>query len=63
MRFWLECTRHGSNTKYHVNFSLVGAMWRDGERTILEFVGSGQKAEVNEEPEVLLQMHLGPYQS
>jgi hypothetical protein len=59
MRFWLECTRFGSNTKCHVNFALVGAMWHDSERTILEFVGSGQKAEVNENPEMLLQMHLG----
>ncbi|WP_197520926.1 Rieske 2Fe-2S domain-containing protein [Bradyrhizobium icense] len=35
-----------------MNFSLVGAMWRDGEKTILEFVGSNaQTIQVNETPD------------
>lgn len=60
MRFWIECTRFGTSQVYHVNLSLVGGMWRDGDRTILEFVGSGvQVVEVNETPEHILQMHLG----
>ncbi|MCA6116747.1 hypothetical protein J6524_17855 [Bradyrhizobium sp. WSM 1738] len=34
-----------------MNFSLVRAMWRDGEKTILEFVGSNaQTIEVDEAP-------------
>ena len=36
-------------------------MWRDGERTILAFVGGdAQKVEVVETPEEILAMHLGP---
>ena len=35
MRFWIECTRFETGQPYHVNISLVGGMWRDGERTIL----------------------------
>jgi hypothetical protein len=43
-----------------VNISLVGGMWRDGEKTILEFVGSNtQTIEVNETPEEILAIHLG----
>ena len=60
MRFWIECTRFETGQRYHVNISLVGGMWRDGERTILEFVGSdAQKVGVNETPEQILAMHLG----
>ncbi|NOJ44896.1 hypothetical protein [Bradyrhizobium archetypum] len=34
-----------------MNFSLVRAMWRNGEKTILEFVGSNaQTIEVDEAP-------------
>jgi hypothetical protein len=41
--------------------SLVGGMWREGERTILAFVGSdAQKVEVREIPEQILAIHLGP---
>ena len=51
MRFWIECTRFETGQPYHVNISLVGGMWRDGERTILAFVGSdAQKVEVKETP-------------
>lgn len=61
MRFWIECTRFETGQPYHVNISLVGGMWRDGERTILAFVGSeAQKVEVTETPEQILGMHLGP---
>jgi hypothetical protein len=36
-------------------------MWRDGERTILAFVGSdAHKVEVVETPEQILGLHLGP---
>jgi hypothetical protein len=60
MRFWIECTRFETGQPYHVNISLVGGMWRDGERTILAFVGSdAQKVAVKETPEQILGMHLG----
>ena len=60
MRFWIKCTRFGSRDPYHVNISLVGGMRRDGEKTILEFVGSNAQAvEVTETPEEILAMHLG----
>ncbi len=61
MRFWIRCTRFETGLPYHVNISLVGGMWRDGERTILAFVGGdAQKVEVVETPEEILAMHLGP---
>jgi hypothetical protein len=61
MRFWIECTRVETGQPYHVNISLVGGMWRDGERTILAFVGSdAHDVEVKETPEQILGMHLGP---
>jgi hypothetical protein len=61
MRFWIECTRFETGLPYHVNISMVGSMWRDGDRTILAFVGGeAQKAEVRETPEQILRMHLGP---
>jgi hypothetical protein len=60
MRFWIECTRYGTSNVYHVNISLVGGMWREGDRTILAFVGGdAQKVEVNETPEQILRAHLG----
>jgi len=60
MRFWIKCTRFDGGDPYHVNFSLVGGMWHDGEKTILEFVGSGgQRIEVRELPEEILAIHLG----
>ena len=40
MQFWIKCTRHGNGDPYHVNISLVGGMRREGNKTILEFVGS-----------------------
>jgi hypothetical protein len=60
MRFWIKCTRFDTGGPYHVNISLVGGMRRDGEKTILEFVGSNaQTVEVNETPEAILAIHLG----
>jgi hypothetical protein len=60
MRFWIKCTRFGRGQPYHVNISLVGGMRREGDRTILEFVGSNaQTIEVNETPEEILAIHLG----
>jgi len=41
-----------------VNISLVGGMSRDGEKTIVEFVGSNaQTIEGNETPEEILAIH------
>ena len=61
MRFWIECTRFETGQPYHVNISLVGGMWRDGERAILAFVGNdAHDVEVKETPEQILRMHLGP---
>ena len=49
MQFWIKCTRFGTGEAYHVNISLVGGMRRDGEKTILEFVGSNaQTIDVSE---------------
>ena len=60
MQFWIKCTRFGKADPYHVNISLVGGMWRDGNKTILEFVGgNAQTVEVNETPEEILAIHLG----
>jgi hypothetical protein len=63
MRFWIKCTRFGTAEAYHVNISLVGGMWRDGEKTVLEFAGSNaQTIDVNETPEDILAIHLGTQQ-
>ena len=60
MRFWIRCTRFGTGEAYHVNISLVGAMRREGRKTILEFVGSNARTiDVNETPEKILAIHLG----
>ena len=61
MRFWIECTRFETGQPIHINIALVGSMSRDGERTVLAFVGGdGQKIDVTETPEQLLERHLGP---
>jgi hypothetical protein len=61
MRFWIECSRCETGQPYHVNISMVVSMWRDGECTVLAFVGSdAQKVEVKETPEQILRLHLGP---
>lgn len=61
MRFWIECTRYETGQAIHINIALVGSMWRDGERTLLAFVGGdAQKLEVSETPEKILAIHLGP---
>jgi hypothetical protein len=61
MRFWIECTRSERRQPIHINIALVGSMSRDGERTVLAFVGGdGQTIEVVETPEQILERHLGP---
>jgi hypothetical protein len=63
MRFWIKCTRFGTAEAYYVNISLVGGMWRDGEKTVLEFVGSNaQTIDVSETPEDILAIHFGAQQ-
>jgi hypothetical protein len=58
MRFWIECTRCETGQP---NIALVGSMWRDGERTVLAFVGGdAQRIEVTETPEKIMALHLGP---
>jgi hypothetical protein len=60
MRFWIECTRFETGQPHHINIALVGSMWRDGERTVLAFVGGdSERIEVLETPEQILAMHLG----
>ena len=60
MRFWIECTSFETGKPIHINIALVGSMSRDGERTVLAFVGDGQTIEVAETPEQVLERHLGP---
>ena len=61
MRFWIECTGFETGKPIHINIALVGSMSRDGERTVLAFVGGdGQTIDVTETPEQLLERHLGP---
>ncbi|KRR24006.1 hypothetical protein CQ14_14710 [Bradyrhizobium lablabi] len=60
MRFWIECTKFETGQPIHINIALVGSMSRDGERTVLAFVGGdGQTIEVTETPEQLLERHFG----
>jgi hypothetical protein len=60
MRFWIECTRFETGQPIHINIALVGSMSRDGERTVLAFVGGdGETIEVTETPEHILAVHLG----
>jgi hypothetical protein len=60
MRFWIECTRFETGQAIHINISLVGSMWRDGERTVLAFAGGdAEPIEVTETPEHLIALHLG----
>jgi hypothetical protein len=60
MRFWIECTRFETGQRYHINIALVGGMWREGDRTILAFLGNvAEKVAVKETPEQILAMHLG----
>ena len=61
MRFWIQCTRFETGQPIHINIALVGSMSRDGERTVLVFVGGdGQTIDVTETPEQVLERHLGP---
>ena len=50
MRFWIECTGFDKQP-IHINIALVGSMSRDGERTVLTYVGDGQTIDVTETPE------------
>jgi hypothetical protein len=60
MRFWIQCTRFETGQPIHINIALVGSMLRDGERTVLAFVGGdAQTIDVVETPERILDMHLG----
>ena len=60
MRFWIKCTRAETGQAVHLNIALVGSMWRDGDRTVLAFVGGdAQTIEVTEPPEQMLAIHLG----
>jgi hypothetical protein len=59
MRFWIECTRFETGQTVHINIALVGSMWRDGNRTVLAFVGGdAHTIEVAETPEQVLERHL-----
>jgi hypothetical protein len=59
MRFWIQCTRFETGQPIHINIALVGSMSRDGERTVLTYVGDGQTIDVTETPEHILAVHLG----
>jgi hypothetical protein len=60
MRFWIQCTRFETGQPIHINIALVGSMWREGERTVLAFVGGdGERIDVVETPEEILGRHLG----
>ncbi|MDI4237386.1 hypothetical protein OZ411_31730 [Bradyrhizobium sp. Arg237L] len=60
MRFWIQCTRFETGQPIHINIALVGSMRRDGERTVLAFVGGdGERIDVAETPEHILAVHLG----
>jgi hypothetical protein len=60
MRFWIECTRIETEQTIHINIALVGSIWRDGDRTVLAFVGGdAQTIEVTETPEQIMALHLG----
>jgi hypothetical protein len=60
MRFWIQCTGFETGQPIHINIALVGSMSRDGERTVLAFVGGeGETIEVVETPEHILAVHLG----
>jgi hypothetical protein len=59
MRFWIECTGFETGKPIHINIALVGSMSRDGERTVLTYVGDGQTIDVTETPEQILERHFG----
>jgi hypothetical protein len=60
MRFWIKCTGCETGQTIHVNIALVGSMWRDGDRTVLAFVGGdAERIEVTETPEHIMALHLG----
>ena len=49
MRFWIQCTDFETGRPIHINIALVGSMSRDGERTVLTYVGDGQTIDVTED--------------
>jgi hypothetical protein len=59
MRFWIQCTSFETGQPIHINIALVGSMSRDGERTVLTYVGDGQTIDVTETPEQILERHFG----
>ena len=59
MRFWIQCTRFETGQPIHINIARGGSMARDGERTVLTYVGDGQTIDVTETPEHILAVHLG----
>jgi YD repeat-containing protein len=60
MRFWIQCTAFETGRPIHVNIALVGSMSRDGERTVLTYVGDGQTIDVTDTPEQILERHFAP---
>ena len=60
MRFWIQCTRFETGQPIHTTIAPVGSMSRNGERTVLTYVGDGQTLDVTESPEQILERHLGP---
>ena len=60
MSFWIQCTRFETGQPIHITIALVGSMSRNGERTVLTYVGDGQTLDVTETPEQILERHLGP---
>lgn len=44
MQFWIRCTAFETAKPIHVNIALVGSMSRDGERTVLTFVGAARRS-------------------
>ena len=48
-----ECSKTWNARKF-------GSMSRNGERTVLTYVGDGQTLDVTETPEQILERHLGP---
>ena len=60
MRFWIQCTRFETGQAIHINIALVGSMSRDGERTVLTFVGDGQTHRRGRDAGADPRLHLGP---
>ena len=59
MRFWIQCTAFETGRPIHINIALVRSRSRDGERTVLTYVGDGQTIDVTDTPEQILDRHFG----